>query len=352
MCEQEKAGIQGKEESGDESVKVLITGMTSRMTAFSRELGFPSLLARAIKDQGHEVTMHVEHSGVERYDAVIVGIASPLSPSSTYLVPAAQTIDEASRSRKLAAILVDEHDLNKIGHGCASLLRKPVRLDRSFYRSRPGTDTYISNESVRSTVLSVVERMSLWSWDTIVWPAHPWGEGKFPQKGSAQAIGIDLSATLHSLIETRIADRPPFHSLDLKKAVWIAETTYFENAKFDPSITRPFFEVSLGDKTVASVLDRFLVAYGVIHGNSEWPGWWTPNLALARAASTLFVPHPDEGSLMGGPYYLLPSSVEELDGADYESLTASQGKHYEEDLCLPSSKLEATLTGVLGRTGS
>jgi len=330
-------------------MKILITGMTSRMTSFSRESSFPSLLARSLSIFGHDVSMLVEYSGAARYDAVIAGLASPLAPSSTYLVPTAQTIDEAQQQGKLAAVYIDDPDISKIIHGCASALRRPDRLEKPFYASRPGMQAFAENPSLHATVMAFIERMSAWSWDTVLWPGHPWAQDKVAGSGygSFRSVPVDPTAALRQVVAKRWPDTDDVPGRNSPPgAHWVAETTYFQDHVFDPSISRQVYDVMTGDE-LTKTSDMFAMSYGVIHGNSTSPGWWTPFPYLAALTGRIYIPHPDEGRLMGESYYVLPSAVENLDPTTYSAMAAVQMKQHEEVACT-RRQLNETLNSVLG----
>lgn len=330
-------------------MKILITGMTSRMTSFSRESGFPSLLARSLSLFGHDVSMLVEYSGVSKYDAVIAGLASPLAPSSTYLVPTAQTIDEAQQQGKLAAVFVDDPDIKKLTHGSTSALRRIDRLEKPFFAARPGMQAFTENPSLRASVMDFIERMSEWRWGTVLWPGHSWALDKVSASGlgTFQSVPIDPTAALRSVATKRW---PSVDSVPGRHAApgvsWMAETTYFQDYAFDPSIARQVFDVMTGEE-LSKTADMFAMSYGVLHGNSSSPGWWTPFPYLAALAGRIYLPHPAEGQLMGQAYYLLPSTVEYLDADDYQALAAVQMKRHEE-IAWTRKQLLETLNSVLG----
>lgn len=330
-------------------MKILITGMTSRMTSFSRESGFPSLLARSLHLFGHDVAMMVEYSGVDRYDAVIVGIASPLAPASTYLVPVAQTVDEASRQGKLAAVYLDDPDFKKIIHACSSALKRPERLEKPFYAARPGMKAITTDSSLKATVMEFIDRMSTWTWETVLWPGHPWAADMVSGAGSGgfRSISVDPTTALKWVAAKRWPDLSAIPGRGmLPGAPWIAESTYFHEHAFDPSMQRSVYDVMTGDN-VARSAEMFAMGYGILHGNDSFPGWWTPWPYLAALTERIYVPHPVESQLMGSPYYLLPHTLEDMDAVDYRFLATTQMNYYEEISC-SRQQLHRTLSDVLG----
>jgi hypothetical protein len=330
-------------------MKILITGMTSRMTSFSRESGFPSLLARSLHLFGHDVTMMVEYSGVDRYDAVFAGIASPLAPASTYLVPVAQTVDEASRQGKLAAVFLDDPDVRKIGHACSSALKRPERLQKPFYAARPGMKAFIEDDSLKATVMEFIERMSTWTWETVLWPGHPWAEDRVSGSGSGgfRSIPVDPTAALRAIIVKRWPDLLNVPGRGTAPgAPWIAESTYFHDHNFDPSMKRSVYDVMTGENVTRSA-EMFALGYGILHGNDVSPGWWTPWPYIAALTERIYVPHPHESQLMGSPYHLLPHTLEDMDVVDYHFLATTQMNYHEEIAC-PRQQLHRTLSDVLG----
>lgn len=327
-------------------MQVLVTGMTSRTSSFKREAAFPSLIARTLKQMGHDVTMHVEYSGAKHYDAVIAGIASPLSPSSSYLVQTAQTVMEAQGKGNLAAVLVDNPDMGSITHASASVLRSPERLEKSFYQKRPGMAAYADSGSIRSTVLTFIEQMESWSWKTAVWPGHAWSPDHLGDRGSTFSVPVDPTSTLAQLAVERLSAGSGSPSR-LPGSSWISETTYFEDSGFDPSVTREIYDMTLGDEAATRIMDVYQKSYGIIQGNKSFPGWWTPTPCLAAVVGRLFIAHPAEAEMLGDAYYLLPSAVERLEQSDYHALVKQQEARQEE-VSWTRRQLFETLHGVLG----
>jgi hypothetical protein len=294
--------------------------------------------------------MHVEHSGVDEYDAVIAGVASPLAPSSRYLVSTAQTVDEAERQGKLVAVMIDDPDVGKISHGSDSALRIPGRLERPFFMSRPGMGAFMDSTSVRRTVLDFVERTGMWSWGTVLWPGHPWAVDQVYGRGSGgfRSVPVDLTATLRELIALRAPGAP---GAPPDGGPWFAETTYFSDHFFDPSMRRAVYAVSFGDRALVNTVAMVSTGYGMVHGNAGSPGWWTPNPSIAEATSRLFCPHPDEGRLISPAYYIMPSAMEDADPDEYIAATSAQHEELEK-VSWRKSDLHAAMTGVLGPRSS
>jgi hypothetical protein len=328
-------------------MRVLVTGMTSRTARFVRETAFPSLLARTITEMGHSVTMHVEHSSADSYDAVIAGIASPLAPVATYLVPVAQTVIEAQQIGNFAGVVVDDPDAGKITHGASSALRDPSRLERTFYDKRPGMGAYKESKSLQATVMSFIEQMASWSWDTVVWPGHAWSSDHLQPRGDFTSVPIDPTPTLMRLFQTRVAAEPHPRT-DRPGNTWLVDTTYFPQTALDPSMQMTSYSLALGDGALSKIIGLYRNAYGIIQTNAAAPGWWTPAPSLAAAVNRIYIPDPAEARVLGEPFLLLPSTAEQLTMEDYELAVQSQ-RTRQEDLTWTRKTLFEALAGVLGR---
>jgi len=346
-------------------MKILITGMTSRTTSEKRSMAFTALLARQLRRMGHDVDLtwiRDKYESVREYDAVLVGVSSPLSPSATYTIPALLTIHQARMAGNLSALIVDDPDARKIIDGTTSLLRKPTRLSSTYYEKRPGSADLRPGGNTRTCVLTT----SAWVLDdtetTILWPAHPWASS-LPLSsvfagGSERLTGIDVTAPLLALAETKefLPQR-----LDRMRA-WMIEIAYAGRSgmahKAARGITKSVRQASLTVKTddtdITAAVEAYQLGYGITQPNigDGYHGWWTPTPALALSlANTIYVPPSNEGLILGGHLYRLPYQLEGLDDYDYDLVLAHQQAEFMEN-SWPSSTLSTHLNGVIGPTGS
>ena len=332
-------------------MRVLITGMTSRTTSLTRTLAFPRLLARELWDSGVSVTMTNERKPVEGYDAVIVGIASPLAPGSTYLVPAALTIEAALDHGNLAAVLLDDPDVNKVKHASHSVLRAPDRLARQFYMSRPGMRMFSTDSAVQGYVLRCVQRMAEWDWSTVLWPGHAWAADTISSKVLGSALRLDMTPTLERVLsnDRAVHDALAGISAEAPGTAWIGESTYFPFDQFDPSLTRSVIDLSIGDRDLTKIAEMFALGYGVLQNTKMSPGWWTPTPLLAQRLARVYFPHPSEGLWMGAAFHALPSLVEDAGTDEYNDMLREQQQTYMEK-SWDRATLSGHLSGVLGQT--
>jgi len=198
-------------------------------------------------------------------------------------------------------------------------------------------------------VMEFIERMSTWTWETVVWPGHPWAEDKVVSSGLGgfHSVPLDPTLGLRELVAKRWPDVTTIPGRSSPRGQsWVAETTYFDAHAFDPSIRRHLYDVMTGEE-LSKTVDMFAMSYGVVHGNASSPGWWTPFPCLAALTGRIYIPHPAEGILMGEPYYVLPSAVEDIDDDAYASLASLQANRHEET-AWTKNQLNTSLTTLLG----
>lgn len=350
-------------------MRILITGMTSRTTSEKRSMAFTCLLARQLHRMGHDVDLTWLRDGrtdgnsaVRGYDAVFVGVSSPLSPSATYTIPALLTIHAARMAGNLAALIVDDPDARKIIDGTTSLLRKPSRLSSTYYEKRPGSEALRAKTNTRTCVLTTAAWILSDIDTTILWPAHPWASS-LPLSsvfagGSERLVGVDVTAPLLALAETQsfTPQRPD------RLLAWMIETAYAgsgaQAARAARNATKSVRQASLTVKTkdtdIVAAVEAYQVGYGITQPETGdgYHGWWTPTPALALSlADTIYVPPANEGMRIGGHLYRLPYQLEGLDPYDYDLVLAHQQAEFMEK-SWPSSTLSTHLTGVIGPTSS
>jgi hypothetical protein len=289
-------------------------------------------------------------------------VASPLSPSATYTIPALLTIDAARAAGNLSALFIDDPDARKLTDGTTSLLRKPSRLSTSYYEKRPGADRLNSGTLTRTRVFGAAEWVITDTDTTVLWPAHTWASSLplssvFP--GSPERLlGLDVTAPLLALAETK-----EFLPQRLERMrAWMIEIAYAGPAgpahKAARAITESVHQASLTVKTddtdIVATVEAYQLGYGVTQPEigDGYHGWWTPTPALALPlADTIYVPPSNEGLHLGGHLYRLPYQLEGLDPYDYDLLLAHQQAEFMEK-SWPSSILSTHLTGVIGRPSS
>lgn len=340
-------------------MKVLISGMTSRQTNRDRNpLSVASLLHRALEADGHDVTMQRLRSVSEPlwdYDAVILGLASPLSPSARYTVTTLSALQDALESGTLKAVFVDDPDIRKLWYGTKSVIARPDRLWSDYYIGRPGVVETSGDEAARDKVMGMLDWVQSGLDGTVQfwWPAHPWASDatvnsmllEHGRADQASVGGLDLTPVL-------LGD-PPHRDMVSPGEAWVEDMQYStDEMVFDPSSTRYSMQLSnTHEESVERKISMYQFGYGVVQGltgNTGQGGWWTPTPALAALAGRLYVPSRKEAELMGGPYYHLPSDLEYLDVPDEYSRKLQEQAQYLKEASWSMEQLLTETNGVLG----
>ena len=261
-------------------------------------------------------------------------------------------MQEAHESGSLKAVFVDDPDVRKLWHGAKSVLTSPDRLWSDYYSGRPGVHEAREDGKVRDSVLSMLEWVQAGLDGTVPvwWPAHPWAtdtalHSQMLSHGRADQSSIEGLALTPAVLATDVSRVMVDHGDG-----WVEETLYStEPMVFDPSSTR----YALPYKSTPTVDDNvrmYQLSYGVVQGttgNRGFGGWWTPTPALAALAERIFLTTSNDGKEIGGPYYRIPSEVEDLGTDDYRALQGEQ-RSYLEERSWTMEKLRTTLTGALG----
>ena len=340
-------------------MKVLITGMTSRQTNRKRSpVSVASLLTKSLEADDHDVTMKRLTSVNEPlwdYEAVIMGLASPLSPSARYTVTALSALQDAQESGTLKAVFVDDPDVRKLWYGSKSVLAKPERLWSDYYIGRPGVTQTVNDAAARDKILSMLEwvQHGLDGTVQVWWPAHPWASDAIVNSMLLEHGRADQDAVGGLDLTPVLLEDSPHREVVSPGEGWIEDMQYStEEMVFDPSSTRYALQLrSSNEENIERTISMYQFGYGVVQGltgNNGQGGWWTPTPALAAMAGRLYVPSRKEAELMGGAYYHLPSNLEYLDIPDEYNAKLQEQVQRLKEISWSMDRLRTETSGVLG----
>lgn len=272
-------------------MKILVTGMSSRVCnpeASKKDAAFAFLLARALREAGHEVdqrnpTMTEDYT---EYDKVIVGIAPIHAMGSNRAYGALAAILRLWGTDKLM-LMLDDPGTGKIFSGLRTVCESPERLTKPFF-SYKLEYALASQPEWHAWLMEGVKLLRTAVWPITVIPQHAWADGPPRLTGAgqqiSQVIGVDPSL---------LVDYPMPSPWTQRRQVWSVEASddlpWLRHQ--EPFLTLPverhgaeglsrFRDDAQRTETYVSV--RGVIAPPVLDG-----AWWTPRPYLASRAGAL-----------------------------------------------------------------
>ena len=337
-------------------MKILITGSTapqaSSRTA-SRVSTFASMIAEALTRDGNEVdfiepSFALNKSYLSEYDLVLVGIAPPTSLSANKIYPA---FAMANRARELGnlAVFIDAPDPYKIPASLKSCYLNISDLQKEFYSRRKQYRIFSSDPELAEEVYQFVEYLHRNVWPTTLYPALPWSQSSaitsvIPNIEEEKLFGINLDYQIFE--ESSVAPETfnDYWASDYPQNKWTKQTTATLSNEVRP------IRASKWDskETISETLTRSIGLLASVHRASE--PWWSPYIAKSLSLGRPVVTDWRYSSLLGVPWAVLASTVEDMDSSQKSSLALAQAELYKESTERGKETLARALDKAVSQT--
>ena len=340
-------------------MRIHITGMSPRMVSerAREQVTLARSLETALMAMGHRVDRWPELPAYDlRADLVIGGVASALSPGSTYALVGLVHIGRALMTDTPLLLFVDDPNLSKIRAAAQSALREPSRLYTPYLMSKRVKQSQHLSELQRTFVDAALAAVAEEIWPPTLMPLHPWGSPAIAAKRlgiTSEVLPVDVSSVIELPEQPEV---PP-----ARARVWLTDRHYSSDLLPPERVHWPV--IPIDSAMMPDPVRVYAVARGVHQGVVDRvPGWWTPTPLYVAHARTVYLCNAEEGQAMSpkGPYYLTPDDVEATDPADpadptddwhHADLAHAQAEHLKE-IMWTSEMLSSSLTDWIGRASS
>lgn len=310
---------------------ILITGMTAPQASTSaneRSLAFAGLVKDVLQRSGHNVVMKDPSMSwtldeLDRYDAVILGIAPITSLSASKAYGALHVARLLWYSEKLT-LLVDSPRPASISASLRAIIGTPENLVKPFYAVRRGYQMAREKEHF-DNLMQAVNLLHTEDWPDTMYPALPWSDTDEVMKqlpeNARSLIGVNLDAHLIADSEPPRRERVSRWLTDTPDTPWIGKVS--SNLRFP--IERAKQHRSWDD---ARIENEIAHSTGVLVSPDRSGTWWSHRFMQCMNAGTPVATEWRESGVLGKPWSVLASSIEDMSTAERTELSWEQTAAY------------------------
>lgn len=315
--------------------KILMTGMTSPHTsekANDRSLSFCGVVKTVLARAGHSVEMvdpniRLTAKDLDKYDAIVVGVAPLTSLSANKVYGALHTIGQATKTHadKLTFI-VDAPQPAQIVSSLKAITSQPENLVKDFYKNRKDYAA-ATDPSTFKFLIETAEYLLSSQWPTTLYPALPWNiatstpVGKLPDNVGRSTLGVNLDSHLIKIDDGSSRDNQKFWIADLTNTKWTKDAS--------ANLTYPVCGMREHKGwTDAQVTDRMSKSTGALISSQKDGTWWTYRYAQALSIGIPVVTEWRNSQALGASWSVLASNVEMLNDEERLDLSNEQRKTY------------------------
>lgn len=313
-------------------MKILMTGMSSSHCSVSSNVTFFNTLYKIFSEFA-EVTICTPklswtRADLQKFDAVILGMAPPTSLSANNIYGALHVLDLMYESTKLR-LVVDSPQIWQYKNSLGSFKKDPNQIFRPLYENRRD---YKQVQVSRSDVAaSVADKMKSLKWPKTYIPLLPWGTVESAAE-SLRFISADRLVGLK--IDSYLLSKKP--NTAIEKTSWAVDNPKSQWWKTLAKLTQ---KSSLPLKTTNRV-DDFIVdsvissALGVVitPQDRKVGTWWSYRYPQAISLGTPVVTYWQDTHDFHESWAVLAYQVEDMPEYDRQKLAEEQYLAYESAL--------------------
>jgi hypothetical protein len=316
--------------------KILLTGMTAlhcSLTANVKNLSFSGVLHDALVSNGHTVTwrdpdIFETEESLNSYDSVIVGLAPVTSLGANRAYAALALVDTLWESNKLT-LLIDAPQPSQILVSLKSVTSGTGDLFKEFFSYRKNYRAVVTDDTLKSRVISGVDRLLNSTWGTTIYPSLPWklSDGasmQLPDGAADSVFGVNLDSFL--LSESKVQEV----NLD-KRDKWVVDSfAHRHTRKLTESLVHPTslmkWNKGWDDTQVLDQIDRSMAA--IVATNKGDGTWWSYRYIQALDTTTPIYSDWKETGWLSPAWNQLPSTIEHMSYGDRCDLAREQRSSY------------------------
>ena len=317
-------------------MKVLLTGSTANQSnplTHQRATNFAGLLHDVLVMAGMDVdwsepSIHSTRSDLDKYDAVLIGVASPMALGSNRVYGALHLMSQMWGDSRLS-LFVDAPEPNNITRGLDSIARNPHTITKDFFSYRKDFSAATEPRG-KSSVLNACTLLRTEEWPQTIVPGFPWQDELQHEK--------DLPVGAMDKIVMVNADKMIFRKMQgmdfeaqEREARWMAEKTADKKWLRSLHLSDPVLSLRADHRLDLHpyLYNRLQTATGFLHSPSKRGSlWWTPKLAQSLALKTPVFTKWEESKLLGDEWSVLPATFEEFPEDSRAALAQAQYDSY------------------------
>ena len=313
-------------------MKVLVTGSTAQQGSprtANKTPTFTGLFVKALQDGGADVDFLEPYKSaeVDKYDAVVVGIAPLTSISASKVYPAMYLANKARKAGNLVTLL-DAPEVYKTQAAIKSCALNLSDLTKSFYDKRKNYSDFVEDKTFKSEVFEMINFLYEESWPTTVIPFIPWTNRDkvleaIPNLESDKAKWINPDA--------RLLRVPYSYSDSVRKKFWTCDSPSTSWSEFTIStLTKEVVPTKKnGWELESDTLERINSSIGtLISTYRSGEPWWSPALAQSLGLNVPVVTDWKLTSYLGPEWSHLASFVEQMSDEERYQLAVDQKSSY------------------------
>lgn len=298
----------------------------------NKSLSFAGAISKVLELNGHHVdwaapSVNNTRKEYEKYDAILIGVAPPLSVTANKAYGVLRLIDLLHSDSRLT-LFVDSPNMASISANLRAIEKDKSRLFTSFYSLRKEYEAVVINMKAKNSVLSAIEFLTNEQWPTTLVPTTPWS--------SIQDVSIALGDNAATSVVGVCVDSlfvEPFIKLfhGDKKRRWLlnAEKTKWAEATLHSLVLPHAAMKKKRSDDDESVFARMQSSFGVLispedNGTISWSYRWVQALnAGVPVASDWKIT-----STIGQAWSHLAAGIEEMSEIDRYELSVLQRHEY------------------------
>jgi hypothetical protein len=299
-------------------MKVFMTGCTSPQASKTASESLPSfagIIYLALTQSGCDVTwsdpsIKMDKEYLSQFDAVLVGISSPMGLTSHRLYGALSVVNIAYELGNLS-IFVDAPEPHKVWNGLRGVYKNPKELVKDFYIKRKEFNDTLEPKNFEK-VFAGLSKLYTEIWPKTLIPGYPWTN---PESILKYIPNVDPNNVFALVPDSALlnVERGPrglaeggYWCIDDPKTDWFKKT--------EKHLTHETMQYRDGrTETNQDILVKLNNATGaLISTYRDGASWWLPSLAQALFVGVPVVTDWRLTISMGQEWGVLPFAIEEM----------------------------------------
>ena len=305
-----------------------------------RALSFSGVLNDVLVSSGVEVfwgqpSVSMTKDFLDRYDAVLVGVAPITSMSSNYAYGALNIVNELKDSPKLS-LFTDTSSPRQIGLSLRSFSEDPSKLDKPIFASRSGAKLVVENKDVRQKIVDSVKFLTEEFWPQTIYASLPWksvDNVNLPTNAKESLKFVNLDSHLIDVQPYELS-RTNKWAVDNYKSRWTQKTLASHSLPDAPMR----WNRGMSDK---NVMEQICRSIGVIISPDDRDGtYWNYRYVQALTSGTPIATYWQESGVLGQSWSVLSSKIDIMSSLDRDKLSKSQKSSYMSSILNKKESLE------------
>jgi hypothetical protein len=298
-------------------MKLLLTGSTAAHASARKNANsftYAGLVNMAVRHAGHDVewvepSVHMTEEYVAGFDAVLVGMAPLTSTAAHRIYGALSVIGHANNIGNLC-LMVDAPEPKKVWAGLRAICLNPEDLTKDFYSKRKEYRAALDHTTTLR-MLAAVQALYENDWPTTIYPKLPWMSFPsvstyIPKTDSHNLVGINLDKALLKDGPGVYVEKPDYWVTDAAGSKWVEALS--------KTLGYPVCNMAASRwEDARAVNARIAMSIGCLVGTYKYGDpWWSPAIVQALSEGVPVVTDWRLSSMLGPPWSMLASSVEDM----------------------------------------